>query len=439
MKNLQIDSLQALFAYLKSNGASLFVDYYLEPRRTQILSDNIILILAPIDQAIERLSTVSGKSIEEISLLPEGINILTNHLSSTHLNRKGDGLPVYVAVNGSFYGKTPEDLQKLKPITNTRIGNISLVVVGGGIIFADQMDQLKSATKPTNKQDITHEISPKLRIASLNMAYNVMGNTLAGTERPMVKLCQATYPSNNGWADATATISQCTLNSISFLTQYDLFGLQEINKNYGREFENRLKQRGVEMNKKYEFSPSNYYINYGVLIGYDTNVMGNSVKITPDGYTIGSDPKDMRGFQAIYFPKHKLIFINLHAPHNINLEKILNNALADVSNMFISLGYKSSDVRRVIMVRDFNDYGGSLSNRTLTLDGFNIRIPAPDSIIPKTCCADTKYRFVGDYIMDSKFDPADMKAKKVYFGLPPNYDRSKNPYSDHDPVVLIEN
>jgi hypothetical protein len=71
-----------------------------------------------------------------------------------------------------------------------------------------------------------------------------------------------------------------------------------------------------------------------------------------------------------------------------------------------------------------------------------LRLPLFNEI-PTTCCDDVDYNSVdirgeppstgfGDYILITDYD-----NKNLYFGLPLDYDRNINLYSDHDPVVLI--
>jgi hypothetical protein len=84
------------------------------------------------------------------------------------------------------------------------------------------------------------------------------------------------------------------------------------------------------------------------------------------------------------------------------------------------------------MVGDFNDYKGEILSETINIFGNVLRIPFNNKV-PTTCCADVNYQYVGDYILTTDYD-----NKNLYFGLPLNYDREQNLYSDHDPVVLLD-
>lgn len=80
------------------------------------------------------------------------------------------------------------------------------------------------------------------------------------------------------------------------------------------------------------------------------------------------------------------------------------------------------------MLGDFNDDSKQLLRDKIEVLGMTLDFP-PKTKGPKTCCYDSNYAFVGDYILDSGW------KKGTYFGIPKGYTRP--PYrSDHDPVVL---
>jgi hypothetical protein len=243
-----------------------------------------------------------------------------------------------------------------------------------------------------------------------------MSNIISGSEAIAVKKCQMKYPENEGWYDSNELISMCTFNAVQFLSNYDLFGVQEVNDVYKKSFINNIKL----LNPNYEFLSSSYHNNTSIMTGYDKNILGNGIQLT-NNLKLSSSTDD-RTIQIIWFKKYSLLFINLHAPHDINLkkeiEKICNN---------IKLLVKPS---KIIMVGDFNDCEGKILNEYINIFGMKLRIPLNNKI-PKTCCADVNYDYVGDYILTTDYD------NNIYFGLPYNYDRETNLYSDHDPVVLL--
>src|SRR5207253_2517544 len=104
---------------------------------------------------------------------------------------------------------------------------------------------------------------------------------------------------------------------------------------------------------------------------------------------------------------------NLHAPHNIDLKSMIELTCQDINLM----KYVPD---RVIIVGDFNDGNGQLLKKSINAFGKEIRIPQ-GNIVPKTCCTDAGYKFVGDYILDSNQNDG-----SIYFGVPRDYDRNKD-------------
>ena len=258
-----------------------------------------------------------------------------------------------------------------------------------------------------------------MNIACLNLGYSIMSNIISGSEAMAVKKCQINYPKNKGWYDSNKEISMCTFNAVQFLSDYDLFGVQEVNNKYKKVFIDTIKSS--HQDKKFEFLSSCYHGNSSIITGYDRNVLGHGIQLT-NNLKLSSD-NDERAIQLIWFKKHSLLFINLHAPHNINLkkeiEKICNN---------IKLLVKPS---KIIMLGDFNDCEGKILNVSIDIFGMKLKVPLNNEV-PTTCCSDVNYDYVGDYILTTDYDD-----KNVHFGLPLDYNREINLYSDHDPVVLL--
>ena len=260
-----------------------------------------------------------------------------------------------------------------------------------------------------------------MKIASLNLGFNVMSNLILGSEGIFVEKCQLKYPTNLGWANDSKKLSMCSKNSAKFLSSYDIFGLQEVNKTYQEVFQKTIQNYKPE--KKFKFISSSYFSNGAIVIGYDENVLGKGYAVTKNMKL--SHGKDERAIQAAWFPKKSLLFLNLHAPHKANLKQLIEERCSEIALHLIK--NKIYPVR-VIMVGDFNDYKGDLLNKVIEVFGKRLRLP--NAKIPKTCCADNGYKLVGDYILDSK-------REYIYFGTPKNYDRDISLYSDHDPIVLV--
>jgi hypothetical protein len=279
------------------------------------------------------------------------------------------------------------------------------------------MDVISNICLSEGYQVFLTEDPPKLKIACLNLGYQVMANNLSGSERPMVEKCQLSYPKYTGWTDSGHTIAVCTMNSAKFLSQYDLFAVQEVNSKYRDTFLQNI----TNPHRDFAFLASN-----SILTGYDRKVMGDGQQLTHN--MMIESKTDKRPIQAIWFNKLRLLFINLHAPHHIDLKAVIEHACKSINNTLLHDNLKPN---RVMIAGDFNDDTGQLITRSINAFGKIIRIPQ-GSTAPKTCCADSGYKFPGDYILDSQSDG------HAYFGLPPGYNRKVTLLSDHDPVVLLD-
>lgn len=238
-----------------------------------------------------------------------------------------------------------------------------------------------------------------VRILTFNLGTRVMSNQVQGTEAPLVQMCQNTY--NGGWHDNT--ISQCTYNAAQLISQYDLFGLQEVNPQY----ESGLLRAIQAINSNYRFISG-----YNIITGYNYNITGEGIPLTNNTHKIVD-----RGLQVIWFPKLRLLFINLHAPHHIDLIGEIHKSLASV--------IIPQNVRYIVMLGDFNDHQRVLLNTSLML--FNVVIALPNPLL--TCCTDNNYTSSGDYILTNGTDI-------TYYGYPQGYIRGQPLMSDHDPVAL---
>lgn len=245
-----------------------------------------------------------------------------------------------------------------------------------------------------------------LHVLTFNLGTNIMTNQVAGTEAPLVKLCQSSY--NGGWKDST--ISQCTYNASQLIAQYDLFGLQEVNPQYRAGLIQAINSSGTD----YRFISG-----YNIITGYNYNITGEGYPLTAQDHKIAD-----RGLQVVWFPKLSLLFINLHAPHHIDLIGEINKSLSTIR--------RPKNIKHVIMLGDFNDHQRVLLSISLMLFDMLLTIPfnTTFSTSPLTCCTDNDYSSPGDYILTSS-------SKSSYYGYPQGYIRGRPLMSDHDPVVLI--
>jgi len=231
--------------------------------------------------------------------------------------------------------------------------------------------EITSSSDVTNDDisEIFRKYRSNLKLASLNVGYNVMANTLTGSEAPQVAICQQAYQQNEGWHNSKRNLASCSYNSAIFLSDYKLFGLQEVNRSLQKPFQDAIIHAGQQKGRDYQFISSYYFGEFGIVIGYDRNEMGPGIQITPNNYVFG-DPgdKDIRGIQAVFFPVRNLLAINVHAPHYIDLVYHLNANFAYIGKLLMqSEAGKSANLKetRVIVTGDFNDFKGLLIEPTI--------------------------------------------------------------------------
>ena len=279
----------------------------------------------------------------------------------------------------------------------------------------------------------------KLKITSFNVGFNVMNNRVEGSEAKQVYICQQKY--NGGWHDSGQTISSCSYNAADFLsgyesdhvrssgTNFNLFGVQEVSPKYQQAFEQAI----LKNNPNIQFLSSGYLGTSNLVTGFDFNVTGPGVLITPPDTPFPlrlKNKKKRRGVQAIFFPKLELLFINIHAPHDIDLFlgiSELGKAIEKEFQKLLKNKQVNSKPKRIIMVGDFNDHTGSLINSPIKM--FNLTLKVGKKVL--TCCTDANFVYPGDYIFDTKINAG-------YYGYPKGYVRQQPSMSDHDPVVLLD-
>jgi hypothetical protein len=292
-----------------------------------------------------------------------------------------------------------------------------------------------------------------IRMITLNLGYNVMSNLVKGSESDQVSFCQQTYSGSQGWSPRR-NLSQCSLNSIDFLVEADIICLQELNPRSEPSFRNALREQAQNKGRVYYCSK-----NGPVMIIADARTIGIGEEVTPDGFLFYDPilPQDKRRFQMVYFPQERLLIGNLHAPHNINLHRALQDAF-DRSLYYLMAkgivdprGSGATEIEKIALLGDFNDSDGQLlpnqsgssssdEEEKLTFplgedSGLVVSIPVTSEMVPKTCCRDANFAFRGDYIMLGTHPEISMYVD--YYGVPPGYSRETTPISDHDPLMAV--
>jgi len=199
-------SLYEIENYLIRGGASDFVHFFLRANYDRVRRGELIMILAPIDVALQRLVNASGKSLDYISRIPEGIDVMNNFLSSSLIS---DHYPIYTAINGMTFGNTRNDLSKLN-FTNQLVnfGNVFIGIINAVLRKnTQQIDALKLANLPRNAiprngvigENPVTEFSdfpnPVLRQIALNLSLVNVVNSCRISNQFNISICD----SDNFW------------------------------------------------------------------------------------------------------------------------------------------------------------------------------------------------------------------------------------------------
>jgi len=254
----------------------------------------------------------------------------------------------------------------------------------------------------------------RLSVLTFNLGHKIISNEILGSEASKVSQCQLHYSSTSGWYK-NLEMSSCSKNAFDLVSQYKLIGLQEMNIKYQDSSIKYLKN----LNPYFEFLSSIYLTNCSLLTIFDIRVTGPGILITLSNYNFLS-----RGIQASWFKKINLLFINLHAPHEIQLKSELECCLKNIERNYGT----NINPERIIIVGDFNDDKKELFNDCIFVFGRYARI---SGVTPNSCCYGDNYKYVGDYIFDTE-------VTSRYYGFPPDYIRETSLMSDHDPIVMIE-
>nr|QBK91023.1 MAG: endonuclease/exonuclease/phosphatase family protein [Pithovirus LCPAC201] len=294
-------------------------------------------------------------------------------------------------------------------ITNQRLASIALT-----LDEVKLLNQLTSMTKNPKLYLFTyHPSSPslKLRLITFNLGGRVQTNQIKGSEAPLVRLCQEKYSTFKGWSyprnSSGFTLSQCTLNASMWMNKQgaDLIGLQEVSSQY------------LPLMMEY-FPRSHQVVGYATVhFIYNRDKLGQARMLNPTDLAIVQSGRYML---AVWFPKVKLLAVNLHAAHQINLKKEIEKTFRLVKTKFTS-------PNRIIVTGDFNDaYHSPLQD--LVLMGKVLR---QHSSPTKSCCTDSNYQYYGDYIFDSDY------SSPGFYGI--SIDARQKLMSDHYPISFYPN
>jgi len=117
--------------WLNTNGATMFAKLLYNTPQIKESWKNLYVIIAPIDAAMKRLETATGRSIRELNEINAGQDIFSNHIATQSLGTK---YPILTSINGRKYGSTDSDMLKFKIQKETDIDGI-IVRTADSIIY----------------------------------------------------------------------------------------------------------------------------------------------------------------------------------------------------------------------------------------------------------------------------------------------------------------
>lgn len=148
METSPLSYINETIDYLVSHGASIFALGWLQSFMTKNLPTIVpTMILAPTDNAIDKLVKASNRTWQEITRLPEGINILENHVSVRATQKKW---PMLTSVNDLKFGSDENDIRTLSPLNSTTIRlhsgkSLVIIVIDEILLHEDQLAKLRSS------------------------------------------------------------------------------------------------------------------------------------------------------------------------------------------------------------------------------------------------------------------------------------------------------
>lgn len=249
-----------------------------------------------------------------------------------------------------------------------------------------------------------------------------MRNRIEGSEAEFVRHCQRSK-------------APCIDNSALLISDYDLIFLQELSSKEWSSFLEKVKVLGRQRGVDYQALVGYYFGDVMTAIIFNVAKLGRGLQITPSDFKLYDETtqdKEERSIVVGWFPDLGLIAINLHAPHKIDLRGAIERRLIETEPFLRRYQVEHHQINRVLMAGDFNDDFQEVTRPNFALGayGHRLKLPIDSALVPQTCCFDSNYQYTGDYILDSRRVPG-------YFGVPHEYDRNYDLYSDHDPVVYF--
>ena len=259
----------------------------------------------------------------------------------------------------------------------------------------NQIQKVSGINDPLQLYSFVISQSDRLKIITFNIASQVQRNIPSGSEEILVRACQAKYPKYGGWSEHPKNghliLSQCTFNTAIWLASHhpDLIGLQESTSTHLFEIVEAINRRTSHQYESVGAGPVQFIYN---------------IESFGKGYLLS--PPDLHMIQIgrrmiiVWFPQIKLLAVNLHAPHQVDLKKQILDTFNTVPI--------NVNPDRIVMMGDFND----AYNQPLTQLTIMNKILRQHGSPPHSCCTDMEYRLIGDYIFDSEYQ------RSGFYGIP---------------------
>jgi hypothetical protein len=187
----------------------------------------------------------------------------------------------------------------------------------------------------------------------------------------------------------------------------DIVGMQEVQEEYIDKFLEVIRENGPEQ-------ADWVLVRHGVCgTIYNKSTMGHAESVSIEC------GKSLRCVQGLFFRDSGLLHLNAWFEH-------YKNVITTIEKISLPADIEPT---RVIITMDSNDFSGLYRTYAIKLANLTLKIPGETK--QKTCCEDSGYHYVGDYIFDSEY------AKAKYYGIPKNINPAKEQLmSDHLPVLL---
>ena len=237
----------------------------------------------------------------------------------------------------------------------------------------EEEDEEEEGDEDDEEEDEDEDGDLLLRVVTYNLGLNIQRNRVKCSDGIITKKCRKRYPSTKGVDDTG--MSLCTLNALRMLdvSVVDIVGFQELDN-----AEAVVKRMP----------------GYSIISNGTCGVMYRKY-LDAEFIKIKTKTKKIRSICAAYFPSLELLFLSVWLNHD-------NGKLQSLESIPLKKSLEGRKVSRIIWTMDSNDYSGNeLRNVSLRQNVVPNRTGQRLCDDLKSCCEDSDYTYVGDYIFDT--------------------------------------